>query len=93
VSRPALNLMEDILTTNYKCTLPSGTPELHVSEHVYMGIFFLVMCNSCLNFLRTFSVTSYINNYLFTKEHASGVRSAVITSNADHKSPGFRNLL
>jgi hypothetical protein len=44
VKRRALNFMEDILSTYYKCTLKAITHKLNVSGHIcWYGNFFLVL--------------------------------------------------
>jgi hypothetical protein len=65
VSRPTLNLMEDILSTFYKCTLSAMIHKLNVSRQVLVWIFFLVLlcwthAQSCLHL----SVTSCIRGLL-----------------------------
>jgi hypothetical protein len=43
VSRPALNLMEDILNSFYKCTLSAVTQKLNVSWDVFYGYIFFIL--------------------------------------------------
>jgi hypothetical protein len=56
VSRRALNIMEDILSTSYKWTLSAITHKLNVSGHMLIWTFFSCfgMWNSCPRFVRTF---------------------------------------
>jgi hypothetical protein len=42
VSKRALNLMENILSTYYKCTLPTITHRLNVSGHMLIWTFFFL---------------------------------------------------
>jgi hypothetical protein len=62
VSRRALNLMEDILDTYYKCTFSAITHKLNVSGHMLMWTFFLVLvCGTRAQSLSTpFIYTLYI---------------------------------
>jgi hypothetical protein len=43
VSRHALNLMEGILSTYYKCALSATTHKLNVSRHMLIWALFLVL--------------------------------------------------
>jgi hypothetical protein len=43
VSKRELNSMEDILSTDYKCTLSAITNKLNVSGHMLIWIFFLIL--------------------------------------------------
>jgi hypothetical protein len=62
VSRRALNLTEDILSTYYKCTLSALIHKLNVSRHILIWTFFLVfLCGiRAQNLSATFSYTLYI---------------------------------
>jgi hypothetical protein len=58
VSRRALNLMEDILNTYYKCTLSTVTHKLNVSGHMLIRTFFLVfVCETRARICPQLSVT------------------------------------
>jgi hypothetical protein len=43
VSRRTLNLMEDILSTDYKCTFSAVTHKLNVSRDMFIWAVFLVL--------------------------------------------------
>jgi hypothetical protein len=64
VLRRALNLMEDILSTSYKCTLSAITHKWNVFEHMLIWTFFLVLvCGTCAQSLSApFSYTLYISD-------------------------------
>jgi hypothetical protein len=57
VSRRALNLMEDILITYYKCTLSAITYKLNVFGHMLIWTFVFSLV-SCPMFVRTFQLHS-----------------------------------
>jgi hypothetical protein len=59
VSRRALNLMEDILSTYYKIILSAATHKLNVSGHMLIWTFSSFgMWNSCPKFVRNFHLHS-----------------------------------
>jgi hypothetical protein len=70
-SRCALNLMEGILSTYYKCTLSAVTHKLNVSGHILIWTFFLVLvCGIRAQSLSApFSYTLYMDvNYFDGKK-------------------------
>jgi hypothetical protein len=71
VSRPALNFMEEILNTYYKCTLSTITHKLNVSWDMLIWILFLILIcwTRAQNMSPSLNYTLYSSAKLFCSEN------------------------
>jgi hypothetical protein len=80
-----LNLIEDILSTYYKCTISAITHKLNVSGHMLIWTFFSCFgaWNSCPNFVGTFQLHPvYIRKYMRDQSLRSWLERRVRLSTA-----------